>query len=96
MRRKPNTLVPLETSILAAATHLKDLGILEFHGFQVAKEMGDLKHSRLLTGYGTLYRALQRLEQFGYLVSHWEDPAIGAEQNRPRRRLYQLTDKELK
>ena len=40
---------------------------------------------------GTLYRALARLEQQGILQSTWEDPAVAAEEHRPRRRLYSLT-----
>ena len=39
---------------------------------------------------GTIYPALARLEEAGWLVSRWEavDPA---EEGRPRRRLYELT-----
>ena len=47
--------------------------------------------SRSLTGHGTLYKALSRLEEFGLLASHWEDPA--AAEGRPRRRLYELTER---
>jgi PadR family transcriptional regulator PadR len=45
----------------------------------------------LLTAYGTLYRALSRLERMGFLESRWEDPDIPARENRPGRRLYTLT-----
>jgi PadR family transcriptional regulator, regulatory protein PadR len=45
--------------------------------------------SRSLTGHGTLYKALSRLEEFGLLSSRWEDAA--AVEGRPRRRLYELT-----
>jgi DNA-binding PadR family transcriptional regulator len=45
----------------------------------------------LLTAYGTLYRALGRLEQMGLVASVWEDPQIPADENRPRRRLYAIT-----
>ena len=45
----------------------------------------------MLTAYGTLYRALGRMEQMGLLKSRWEDPAIPARENRPGRRLYSLT-----
>jgi len=45
--------------------------------------------SRALTGHGTLYKALGRLEEFGLLSSRWEDAA--APEGRPRRRLYELT-----
>jgi PadR family transcriptional regulator len=45
----------------------------------------------LLTAYGTLYRALARLEEMGLLASRREDPAIAARESRPGRRLYTLT-----
>jgi DNA-binding PadR family transcriptional regulator len=70
---------------------LRDRGIPEFHGYQLAKTLGDAADVRLLTAYGTLYRALGRLEHMGLLKSHWEDPDIPARENRPGRRLYTLT-----
>jgi len=39
-------------------------------------------------GYGTLYRALDRLERMGYLASWWAEPVM-VEQ--ARRRMYELT-----
>jgi PadR family transcriptional regulator len=62
----------------------------EFHGYEIAKRLGDENNSRLLTAYGTLYRALGRLEAMGLLQSRWEDPQIPARENRPGRRLYIL------
>jgi len=53
----------------------------------------DAKDARLLTSHGTLYRALDRLENAGLLTSRWEDPAIAGEESRPRRRFYQMTTK---
>jgi PadR family transcriptional regulator, regulatory protein PadR len=91
MRRRPGTLLPLELAICAAAADLRRDGTAEFHGYQIAKHVGDAAASRILTGYGTLYRALARLESMGLLVSQWEDPAIPARENRPGRRLYTLT-----
>jgi PadR family transcriptional regulator PadR len=88
-RRKPGTLVPLETEILAAALALRRAGEGSFHGFGLAQAMREQRGSRALTGHGTLYKALSRLEQFGLLVSRWEDAE--ADQGRPRRRLYELT-----
>ena len=54
----------------------------EWYGLQIASEAG-LKS-------GSVYVVLARLEQAGWLASHWEeiDPA---EEGRPRRRLYTLT-----
>jgi DNA-binding PadR family transcriptional regulator len=70
---------------------LRRRGIREFHGYELAKQLADVSDRRLLTAYGTLYRALGRLEAMGLLESRREDPAIGAKENRPGRRLYTLT-----
>ena len=91
MRRKPGALVPLEHDICLAAFDLKRVGLDEFHGYQLAKCLRDGTGQRLLTAYGTLYRALGRLAKMGLLESRWEDPAIPARENRPGRRLYMLT-----
>lgn len=91
MRRKPGALVPLELAICMAAAELRRTGVEEFHGYLIAKEIKEHADSRLLTAYGTLYRALGRLEQMGLLASRWEDAHAAAEENRPRRRFYALT-----
>ena len=91
MRRKPGNLVPLEREICVAAFELKRRGTDEFHGYQLARTLRDGAGHRLLTAYGTLYRALGRLETMGLLASRWEDPQTFARENRPSRRLYTLT-----
>jgi DNA-binding PadR family transcriptional regulator len=83
--------VPLETAICVCAANLRRRGTNEFHGYEIAKRLGDENDRRLLTAYGTLYRALGRLEAMGLLESHWEDPQIPARENRPGRRIYVLT-----
>ena len=88
-RRKPGTLVPLETEILGVALAMRRSGEGTFHGFGLAQTMREQRGSRALTGHGTLYKALGRLEEFGLLVSRWEDAEADA--GRPRRRLYELT-----
>jgi DNA-binding PadR family transcriptional regulator len=88
-RRKPGTLLPLETEILEAALSMLRSEQATFHGFGLAHAMREQTGSRSLTGHGTLYKALSRLEQFGLLTSRWEDAA--AAEGRPRRRLYELT-----
>jgi DNA-binding PadR family transcriptional regulator len=88
-RRKPGTLVPLEAEMLEVVLALRGAGHATFHGFLLAQTMRERGGSRALTGHGTLYKALGRLEGFGLLASHWED--AGAVQGRPRRRLYELT-----
>src|SRR3712207_9298297 len=88
-RRKSGTLLPLETEILGAALTMRRSGHGTFHGFGLAQTMREQRGSRALTGHGTLYKALGRLEEFGLLTSRWEDAA--AAEGRPRRRLYVLT-----
>ena len=83
--------MPVERDIIVAASDLLATGVDEFYGFWIAKQIRDLRGARLLTGHGTLYRALERLEKQGYLESRWEDPEIAANENRPRRRLCRLT-----
>ena len=88
-RRKPGTLLPLEIEILEVALSMLRSGHVTFHGFGLAQIMREQTGSRSLTGHGTLYKALSRLEEFGLLTSRWEDAA--APEGRPRRRLYELT-----
>ena len=88
-RRKPGTLLPLETEILGVALSRFRSGHATFHGFALAQTMREQGESRALTGHGTLYKALGRLEGLGLLSSRWEDAA--AAEGRPRRRLYELT-----
>jgi DNA-binding PadR family transcriptional regulator len=90
-RRKPGTLVALESEILEAALALLRSGHGSFHGFGLAQTMREHGGSRALTAHGTLYKALGRLEEFGMLASSWED--ADAAEGRPRRRLYELTGK---
>jgi PadR family transcriptional regulator, regulatory protein PadR len=83
--------VPLELAICTSAVELRRGGIDQFHGYEIARHLGDAADRRLLTAYGTLYRALARLEKMGLLRSRWENPEIPARENRPGRRLYTLT-----
>jgi DNA-binding PadR family transcriptional regulator len=91
MRRKPGALIPIEEAILQAAIRLWRTGSAEFHGYEIAKHVAEESDGRSLTAYGTLYRALSRLEAMGLLQSRWEDPQLAAKENRPGRRLYVLT-----
>jgi DNA-binding PadR family transcriptional regulator len=91
MRRRQGSLVPLEILILEAALEFRSHGVAEAHGFLLAKRIRDGKHARRLTAYGTLYKALERLERAGYLASRWEDPRLAAAGGRPRRRHYRIT-----
>lgn len=91
MRRKPNTLLPLEADILSAGLALQRSGQRRFHGFQLAKELAEAAGARRLTAHGTLYKALGRLDDRGLLTSTWEDPHAAANEGRPRRRHYEVT-----
>ncbi len=91
MRRKPGALLSIEIDILRAGIALLRLGDADFHGYAIAKEIASQDGARQLTGHGTLYRALERLETRRLLASRWEDPEIAAMEQRPRRRLYRVT-----
>ncbi len=93
MRRKPGAILPLETSILETAVGLSKVGVEQFHGFQLAKQLRGDEGRRTLTAHGTLYKALTRMEKAGLLESVWEDPDTAVSEGRPRRRLYSITSK---
>lgn len=94
-RRASGELSFTEQSILEAAVRLRQQGFQEFSGFQVAKEMRNKRGKHFLVGYGTLYRALERLEDKGFLASRWEE-VVPAEENRPRRKYYRLAGKAIR
>ncbi len=91
MRRKAGALIPIEVAILAAAVSLFTRGEREFHGYQLAREIKMANGDRYRTAAGTLYRALDRMEQAGMLTSRWEDPSAPEVDGRPPRRLYLVT-----
>ncbi len=91
MRRKQGTLLPIEISILESGLELHARQTPEFYGFLIAKQLSEREGARKLTAYGTLYKALSRMENQGLLTSRWEDPLNAAAGGRPRRRLYQVT-----
>lgn len=92
MRRKRGTLLPIELDILGVCESRSLRGDPECHGFLIASLIRGTQNAKLLTAYGTLYRALSRLEKAGFLTSRWEDISSLAGESRPRRRLYRITD----
>jgi DNA-binding PadR family transcriptional regulator len=86
VRRKADTLLPLEASILTAGLELR-----EFHGYSLARAIKEREAARRLTAHGTLYKALGRMQTAGLLASRWEDADSAAADGRPRRRLYEVT-----
>lgn len=91
MRRKAGILIPIEAEILEAALRLRRTGAERFHGFMIAKLLGQGEGAASLTAHGTLYKALGRLETAGLLASDWEAPELASAAGRPRRRLYEIT-----
>ena len=83
--------MPLEREILRCAESLQKRGVDQFYGYAIAKEMRTQKGAKALIGYGTLYKALQRLEAAKLLDSYWEDAREAAAEGRLRRRMYRLT-----
>jgi DNA-binding PadR family transcriptional regulator len=91
VRRKPGALVPLEIDVCRLAAELHASGAPAFHGYEMAKQLAETAGRSSLAAYGTLYRALSRLEDMGLLKSRWEDQRSAAREGRPVRRLYALT-----
>ena len=56
------------------------------HGYGIARRIEQISEGQLVILYGTIYPALLRLEQEGYIVSEW-----GNSENNRRARYYKLT-----
>jgi PadR family transcriptional regulator PadR len=56
------------------------------HGYGVARRIEQISGDRLLVNYGTLYPALLKLEQEGYISAEW-----GVSDNNRRAKYYSLT-----
>lgn len=84
--------MPIELAILDMCASRSLNGDPECYGFLIASLVKSTQNAKLLTAYGTLYRALSRLEKAGFLTSRWEDMSSFAGESRPRRRLYRITD----
>ena len=56
------------------------------HGFGLAKRIGQISNGALSLNQGTLYPALLRLEQRGWITSEW-----GVSESNRRAKFYQLT-----
>ncbi len=65
---------------------LKALSLEPMHGWAVAQRLEQLTQDALKVGQGSLYPALQRLEEKGWIDSEWK----ATEQNR-RAKYYELT-----
>ncbi len=56
------------------------------HGYGIARRIEQTSRNLLSLNYGTLYPALLKLEQEGYIASDW-----GVSENNRRARYYRLT-----
>src|ERR1700724_4776818 len=65
---------------------LKALSLGPMHGYGVGQRIGQLAEDMLKVEEGTLYPALYRIEQRGWITSEW-----GASENNRRARFYKLT-----
>ena len=66
---------------------LKTLATLgPLHGYGIARRIEQTSGNRLALNYGTLYPALLKLEQEGWIVSGW-----GTSENNRKAKYYKLT-----
>lgn len=65
---------------------LKALSLQPMHGWSIAQRLEQLSGDALRVGAGSLYPALQRLEERGLVVSEW-----GVTEENRRARFYELT-----
>lgn len=66
---------------------LKTLEVLgPLHGYGVARRIEETSENRLKLNYGTLYPALVKLEQEGFVTAEW-----GRSENGRRAKFYSLT-----
>jgi transcriptional regulator len=72
------------TLALMVLKTLETLGPL--HGYGVARRIEQTSGDRLSVNYGTIYPALLKLEQEGYIASDW-----GVSKNNRRAKYYRLT-----
>ena len=82
----PDSEVPYGTLDLMVLKTLAALGPL--HGYGVARRIEQVAAGGFLLNQGTIYPALLRLEQKGWIVSAW-----GTSENNRRARFYSITAK---
>lgn len=79
-----------ETDVWQGTLALMVLKTLEamgpLHGYGIARRVEQTSGDRLTLNYGTLYPALLKLEQEGYIASEW-----GVSENNRKAKYYRLT-----
>ena len=81
---KPTDLVQGTLDLLI----LKTISLEPKHGWAIAKRIQQVSHEALQVQQGSLYPALHRLEDRGWIASFW-----GTSENNRRARYYRLTPK---
>jgi PadR family transcriptional regulator PadR len=79
------TEIPYGTLDLMVLKTLASLGKL--HGYGIARRIEQVAERSLALNQGTIYPALLRLEQRGWISSEW-----GSSENNRRARFYSITD----
>ena len=81
---------PDKSEILQGTLDLMVLKTLEamgpLHGYGIARRIEQTSGAQLVVNYGTLYPALLKLEQEGYIASEW-----GQSDNNRKAKFYKLT-----
>lgn len=67
---------------------LRTLGLGRQHGQGIARTIQQCSRDRILVEHGSLYPALQRMEERGWITAEW-----GVSENNRRARFYALTRK---
>jgi transcriptional regulator len=65
---------------------LKTLSLQPMHGWGISQRIQQLSHDVLQVNQGSLYPALHRLEQKGWIAAEW-----GTSENNRRAKYYRLT-----
>lgn len=80
----PDAEVPYGTLDLMVLKTLESMGPL--HGYGIARRIEQVSDGALALNQGTIYPALLRLEQKGWVSSEW-----GTSENKRRARFYSIT-----
>jgi PadR family transcriptional regulator PadR len=81
--------MPTQTNLLQGTLDLlilKALGAGELHGLGISRRIEQITHGTFLVKPGSLFPALHRMEDAGWLASDW-----GESENNRRARFYRLT-----
>ena len=83
-------MIPSKAEVLQGTLDLMVLKVLEgmgpIHGYGIARRLEQISENLLQMNQGTLYPALLRLQQKGWIAAKW-----GASENHRRAKFYSLT-----